>query len=91
MSLRLVKLQVDVLDRFVETSSSLLVSIPIACLNKATLADVACKELSFGVEPYVVPNVAELLCSQTALPADQHLSFAASHRVNDKVPVVIGH
>ena len=90
MSLRLVHFQVDVLDRFVETSSILLVSVPIACLNKATLADVALKGLLSSVEPYVVSNVAELLSSETALPAYQHLSFAASHLVNDDVPVVIG-
>ena len=64
--------------------------VPIAWLNKAAVADVALKELSSYVKPYVVPNVAELMRTQTALPADQHLSLATSIRVPFDKLVEIG-
>ena len=87
----MVKMQVDSgFDGAIETNGPLLVLVPIAGLNKTALADVALKELSSRVVPHVVPHVAELMCSQTALPADKQLSFAASNRVDDDIPVVVG-
>ena len=62
-SLRSVKAQVNMFDRLRETRSILLVSVPVAFLDKAFPADVAIVELTLEMTPDVVPHVAKFLRS----------------------------
>ena len=61
-------------------------SVPVALLDEATLADVALETLDGLVTPYVILYIAKLLHAVSTLTTDQHLSFPASFRINNGVP-----